>query len=226
MNKIISIIMVALMTCTLATAQNTEETIKERKQIAKLSQTELNKKVSKTARNEAKALKKEGWIVAPGQLPLERQLDKAYSMYYEYEEAVLPKYIIGEAISIGNTYDAAKMQALTLAKENLAGMIQTEVTALVESTVANEQLSQEEAESIVRSVQASKNLIVQRLGRVFPVMECYRTLANKTVQVNVRIAYNSKMALDSAKNIVKDELEEQGMKLHDELDKMWEHIGE
>ncbi|MCQ2118670.1 MAG: hypothetical protein MJY84_01970 [Bacteroidales bacterium] len=226
MKKIISIIMVALMTCTLATAQNTKETIKERKQIAKLAQSELNKKVSKTARNEAKALKKEGWIVAPGQLPLERQLDKAYSMYYEYEEAGLPKYIIGEAISIGKTYDAAKMQALTLAKENLAGMIQTEVTALVESTVANEQLSQEEAESIVRSVQASENLIVQRLGRVFPVMECYRTLANKTVQVNVRIAYNSKMALDSAKNIVKEELEEQGMKLHDELDQLWEHIGE
>lgn len=219
--------MVALMTCSFATAQQSaKETIKERKQIAKLAQSELNARASKTARKEAKVLAKEGWIVAPGQLPLEKQLDKAYSIYYEYEESGLPKYIIGEAISIGKTYDAAKMQALTLARESLASMIQTEVTALVESTVANEQLAQEDAESLVRTIQASKDLIVQRLGRTVPVMECYRTLANKNVQVNVRIAYNSKMALESAKNIVKEELESQGEKLHNELDQMWEQIGE
>lgn len=54
-------------------------------------------------------------------------------------------------MSIGENYDAAKMQALELAKQNLAGQIQTEVTALVENTVANKQLSQEQAaKKIVR----------------------------------------------------------------------------
>ena len=52
----------------------------------------------------------------------------------------------------GENYDAAKMQALELAKQNLAGQIQTEVTALIENTVANKQLQAEEAASVVQSI--------------------------------------------------------------------------
>lgn len=225
MKKIFTMLMAALMVCSVSYAQTTKETIKERKAIARLSKSELNQKASKVARKEAKKLTKEGWTVAPGQLPLEKQLDKAYGMYYEYEESGLPKYIIGDAMSPGATYDAAKMQALELAKTNLAGMIQTEVTALVESTVGNEQITQEQAASIVRTVQASKNLIVQRLGRTFTVTECYKTLPNKTVQVRVTLAYNAKMAIDSAKDVIKAQLEAKGEELHDQLDAIWAQYG-
>lgn len=221
MKRIISLAMATLMVCSIANAQTIKETIKERRQIAKLAQSELNAKATRAARKEAKVLKKKGWVVAPGHLPLDKQLDKAYSMYYEYEESGLPKYIIGDAMSPGKTYDAAKMQALELAKTNLAGQIQTEVTALLESTVANEQLAQDDAESIARTVSASKNLIVQRLGRTFTVIECYRQLANKTVEVRVTIAYNAKMALDTAKEVIKAQLEEKGEELHNQLDAMW-----
>ena len=217
--------MAALMVCSVSNAQTTRQSIKERRAIAKQSQTELNKRASKAARKEAKTLKKEGWKVAPGQLPLDKQLDKSYTMYYEYEENGLPKYIVGDAMSPGATYDAAKMQAIELAKTNLAGMIQTEVTALTESTVANEQMTQEQAASIVRTVQASKNLIVQRLGRTVPVIECYRTLPNKTVEVRVTVTYNAKMAIEQAKEIVKAQLEEKGEDLHNQLDAMWEQYG-
>ena len=225
MKKIFALMMAALMVCSVSYGQTTKETIKERKAIARLSSSELNKKASKAARKEAKKLTKEGWQVAPGQLPLEKQLDKAYGMYYEYEESGLPKYIIGDAMSPGATYDAAKMQALELAKTNLAGMIQTEVTALIESTVANEQITQEQASSIVRTVQASKNLIVQRLGRTFTVTECYKTLPNKTVQVRVTLAYNARMAVDSAKEIIKAQLEARGEDLHEQLDAIWAQFG-
>ncbi len=218
MKKIFAIMISLLVAATSVSAQTTKETIKERKMIAKQSQAELNAKASKAARKEAKVLKKEGWTVAPGNLPLEKQLDKSYNMYYEYETNGLPKYIIGDAMSIGATYDAAKMQALELAKTNLAGQIQTEVTALVESTVANEQLSSEDATSIVQTVQASKNLISQRLGRTFPVTELYRKV-NNNVEVRVTIAYNSFMAIDIAKQIVKAQLEEKGEDLHEQLDK-------
>ena len=124
-------------------------------------------------------------------------------------------------MSPGKTYDAAKMQAIELAKTNLAGQIQTEVTALIESTVANEQISQDDAESIARTVRASKNLIVQRLGRTFTVTECYRKLANGTMEVRVTLAYNAKMAIDAAKAVIKAQLEEKGQDLHEQLDAMW-----
>lgn len=123
-----------------------------------------------------------------------KQLDKSYLMQYEYDEEMYPKYMMGEAISIGGNYDAAKMQALELAKQNLAGQIQTEVTALIENTVANEQLAAEQAETLTRSVMASKNLISQSIGRTITVVEVFRTLSNKNKEVLVRIAYNGEMA--------------------------------
>ena len=196
------------------------ELIKERKVLAKQSKSELNQKASKAARKEAKTLKKEGWLVNPGALPLDKQLDKSYQMQMEFEENMMPKYIMGEARSIGETYDAAKMQALELAKQNLAGQIQTEITALIENTVANKQLAQEQAASVTQSVLASKNLISQRIGRTIPVVEVYRTLpGTRNKEVLVRIAYNSKMALEAAKSAVREDLEAKGEELHEQLDK-------
>lgn len=199
-------------------AQITREQQKERKAILKSSKSELNYKASKAARKEAKKLKKEGWTTTPGALPLDKQLDKSYLMQYEYGSDMYPKYIMGEAMSVGGNYDAAKMQALELAKQNLAGQIQTEVTALIENTVANKQLNEGDAASITQSILASKNLISQSIGRTIPVVEAYRTLSNKNKEVLVRIAYNSDMAKKVAKEAVKKDLEKRGDELHSKLD--------
>lgn len=201
-------------------AQITKEQQKERKAIIKASKSELNDKASKAARKEAKRLKKEGWTTAPGALPLDKQLDKSYLMQYEYDSDMYPKYIMGEAMSVGGNYDAAKMQALELAKQNLAGQIQTEVTALIENTVANKQLDEGDAASITQSILASKNLISQSIGRTIPVVEAYRTLPNKNKEVLVRIAYNSDMAKKVAKEAIKKDLEKRGDELHNKLDEL------
>ena len=199
-------------------AQTQKDIAKERKEISRLSKSELNSRASKSARKAAKQYAHERWDVAPGHLPLEKQLDRAYNMQYEYDENAYPKYIMAEAMSIGENYDAAKMQALELAKLNLAGQIQTEVTALVESSVANKELAQEQAASISETVMASKNLISQNIGRIIPVVECYRVKSTKNKEVRVMIAYNSKMALEAAKNAVREQLEQKGEKLHEQLD--------
>lgn len=208
----------ALVVCSISNAQTTQETILERKALDSLTRTQLDQRASRSARREARKLEKEGWRVAPGQLPLDKQLDRSYAMYYEFEDNGFPKYIIGDAVSPGATYDAAKMQALELAKVNLAGLIQSEVTALVENTVANEQISSEAASAIVRTVQTSKDLIVQKIGRTITVVECYKTLPNKTVQVRVSLAYNVLMALEEAKAVVKAQLEEHGEDMQEQLE--------
>ncbi len=221
MRKVMIALMALMVMGTAAvSAQTTREIVKERKVLAKASKSELEKKASKTARKEAKKLKRQGWQVVPGALPLEKQLDKSYMMQYEYDEDLFPKYLMGEAMSIGENYDAAKMQALELAKQNLAGQIQTEVTALIENTVANEQLQAEEAASITNSVMASKNLISQSIGRVITVIEVYRTLGNKNKEVLVRIAYNSEMAKAAAKKAAREDLEKKGDDLHKKLDQL------
>lgn len=203
---------------TTASAQITKEQIKEREAIHKASKSELNEKATKAARKEAKKLAKEGWTAAPGALPLEKQLDKSYLMQMEYDTDMYPKYLMGEAMSIGENYDAAKMQALELAKHNLTGQIQTEITALIENTVANKQLAAEEAASVTQSVMGAKNLISQSIGRTITVIELYRTKSNKNKEVLVRIAYNGNMAKAAAKKAVREQLEEKGEELHKKLD--------
>ena len=186
-----------------------------------LTKEDVDKKASKAARKEAKSLTREGWDVTPGTLPLEKQLDKSYQMQYQTDDNGYPRFYMGEAMSTGENYDAAKMQAIELAKQNLAGQIQTEITALIENTVANKQLGPDEAASITESITASKNLISQSLGRVVTIVECYRTLTNKNKEVLVRIAYNVEMANEMAKKVIRKDLEEKGEDLHEQLDKIF-----
>lgn len=201
-------------------AQSNKDILKERKEVRKVSKSELNEKATKAARKDAKRLTKEGWITAPGALPLEKQLDKSYLMQMEYDNDMYPKYLMGEAMSIGENYDAAKMQALELAKQNLAGQIQTEVTALIENSVANQQLANEDASSLTQSIMGAKNLISQSIGRTITVMECYRVKTNKNKEVLVRIAYNGTMAKAVAKKAIQDELKGKSEDLQKKLDEI------
>ena len=197
-----------------AQAQNTKDLLKERKELVKASKAELNAKATKAAQKEAKKLKKEGWQTAPGALPLEKQLDKSYLMQMEYDESMYPKYLM----SIGENYDGAKMQAMELAKQNLAAQVQTEVSALIDNSVATQQLAMEEAVTVTKSIMASKSLIVQSIGRTITVVECFRTLKNKNKEVLVRIAYNGEMAKAAAKQAIRQSLENESSELHKKLD--------
>ena len=203
----------------LNSCSSTKTAEQTRKETTKLSKDELNAKATNAARSEAKKLTKAGWTTTPGALPIDKQLDKSYLMQYEYDDNNYPKYIMGEAMSIGENYDAAKMQALELSKQNLASQIQTEVTALVENNVSNKQLSANEAASISSSISASKNLISQSLGRVLPIVEVYRTKDTKNKEVLVRVAYNYASAIEAAKKAIRTDLESKGNNMQDQLDK-------
>ncbi len=219
MKKVLFFAMAMLVACTASFAQDAKEIMKERQAVQKLAKKELEAKVGKTTKKEAKKLAKEGWDVVPGALPMTKQLERKYTMEMEYDENLFPKYIIATAQSVGENYDAAKTAATSIAMTNLAGQIQTEVTALIENTVANKQLAPEEAASVVESVMASKNLISQSIGRVITVVELVRQLDNKNTVVQIHIAYNGEMAKEAAKKAVRQDLESKGKKLHDQLDK-------
>lgn len=201
-----------------AQSDTTKELLKQREELRKASKSELNEKATKTARKEAKKLEKEGWKTAPGALPLEKQMDKSYLMQMEYDENMYPKFIMSEGMSTGENYDAAKMQALELAKQNLSSQIQTEITALIENSVATSQLAAEEAASVTKSISAGKSLITQSLGRTITVVECYRTLPNKNKEVLLRIAYNGEMAKAVAKKAIRENLEGDANALQGKID--------
>lgn len=208
-------------TMTSVSAQDYKSAIAERQAMSKYAKSELNEKASKAAKKEAKNYLKEGWLVAPGHLPLDKQLDRSYQMQYEFDEMGYPKYMMSEAMSIGASYDAAKMQAVELAKLSLAGQMQSEIVAIIENSISNKQLSQEQAASVTESVMAAKNMISQKLGRVITVVECYRnTPKAKNKEVRIMIAYNTAMAMEAATNAVREDLERKGDELHKKLDNL------
>lgn len=220
MKKIATIVMAALVAVSSLSAQTQKEVIKEAKQMDRYTEQLLNEKATKAARKAAKQFKKEKWVVAPGHLPIEKQLDRSYKMQLEPANDGTQKWIGADAQSVGENYDAAKFQAMELVKINIAGQIQSEISALVETTVGNSQLPKEQAASITETVAASKNAIAAKLGRVIPVVECYREIAHKGKEVRVLAYYDKSSAMESAKQTIREELEKKGDKLHEQLDKL------
>ena len=223
MKKVLFMAIALLVVCTASFAQTSLEIMKERQWIVQQTKQELEARVDKTTKKEAKRLKKEGWVVSPGALPLEKQLERSYLMEYEYDEKLFPKYIMANAQSIGENYDAAKTAATYLAITNLAGQIQTEVTASIENAVANQQLAAEDAASISETIMASKNLISQSIFRVITVVECYRVLDNKNREVMVRIAYNGDNAKQTIKKTIKEKFGDRCQHLYEQLDLIFDH---
>ncbi len=181
---------------------------------------ELKQKNMKESRKEAKRMKKEGWTITPGSLPLETQLDRAYTYALDRDEDMTPVYIIGEGMSIGENYDAAKMQAMELARQQIAGKIESETTTLIDNLVGNKQLSQGEAASVTTLLAEGKSIVSQKMGRILPVLECYRTLKNNNKEVLVRIAIKDASVREVLKGYIREEMEKKGSKMSDQLDKL------
>ncbi len=180
----------------------------------------LKKKSVKIARKNAKKLKRQGYFVAPGALPMDKQLEKAYIKQNMEDEKGYPKYIVASGNSVANTQTAAKLQAMETAKLNLAGTISTNVAALIKSSISNEQLSTEEANSITKTIGASKSIIAQNLGRVIPLTEMYKNVGDNNIQCDLQIAYDSKTAMDMAKKVIRKQLEKETELAHEQLDKL------
>lgn len=183
------------------------------------AQKAMKSKATKSARKEAKKFIKDGYYVAPGALPLDKQLESAWLKQYAVDEAGLPQYIVETGNSVAETQTAAKIQATETAKLNIAGSITTQIAALIENNIANQQLNNEEAASVTKTIAASKNMIAQELGRTLMLVEIYKKIG-KNVECDIRLAYDYKNAKDIAKKVMRQELEKQTNILQDKLDKI------
>ncbi|MGK7397803.1 MAG: hypothetical protein ACNS62_24740 [Candidatus Cyclobacteriaceae bacterium M3_2C_046] len=185
----------------------------------KAASKEMRSKAYSKARKEARQFKRQGWYVAPGALPMDKQIEKSWELQYKMDEDGYPLYIVSTGNSVAETQSAAKLQATELAKLELAGLVQTNVAALVENSIANNQLNNEEAASVTKTVAASKNVIAQEIGRVIFLFEIYRKI-DKNVESSVRVGYNNELAKEAAKKAIRKQLEEQTDILHEKLDKL------
>lgn len=214
MKKSLSYLMlaVAMIFCTVTStlAQKTDKQLKK----------DIKGKAVKSARKEEKRFAKDGWKVAPGALPMAKQIEKAWMRQYEEDEDGYPSWLVASGASVANSQGAAKLQATELAKLELAGLLSTRISALIENSVANNQLDSEDAASVTKTVAASKNIIAQELGRVLVLFELYREVGKKNIETQVRLAYNFEMAKEAAKKVVKEQLQKETEVTHEKLEKL------
>lgn len=159
---------------------------------------EISGKAMKEARNEAKRLAKEGYDAPVGQLPMDKQIEKSWQAAYEMDAEGHPYYLMSTQSSVAATYTAAQMQAISAAKLDIAGQIQTSVSQVIQTKVTSNDLKPGEAVSLNTLVSSSRNVISNTLGRVLKLMEVYRTLKGGKVEVMVTIAYSSDFAQKEA----------------------------
>lgn len=188
-------------------------------QSAKQIKKEMKGKAIKEARKEAKKLAKEGFTVAPGQLPMDKQIEDVWMKRYTTDDHGNPAYFMADARSVGETHSAAKLQAYEVAKINLAGQIGVEVAGLVETTLANAQLNAEDAASVTETVATFKSIVGAKMGRMLTLFEASRTI-DKNTEVTVTLGYNYQTAIDMAKNVLREEMKDKAHLNKEQLNKI------
>ena len=176
------------------------------------------KQIEKAAKKDAKQLTKEGWKVAPGNPSMELQLIDSYKMQYQRDEFGYDKFIQGEAMTVGQMYDAALFQAQNLSKMDLAGKMETRVIQIIDNKLANKEITRDEATSLATSVSAGKNLVAQKLGQVITPVKLYRDLPNGNIEVRVIVYYSQALAMRAAKEALRGELEKDASELAGKVD--------
>lgn len=175
----------------------------------------LKEKADKAARKEAKKVEKEGWHAFPGSLPIEKQLDRSYLMEYDIDEYGQQKFIFGMGLSTSNNLDAAKIQALEMAKIDLVNNIKSHVGNKAENDININQIGAQDFSSIKTDMSAVSKAI-ETLGRYIRVIEWYRETGVKK-EVRIRLALST-AEIDRIKHEQTDKaLESKRKELREEL---------
>ena len=180
---------------------------------------DLKKKAMKDARKEAKKLKKDGFKVAPGQLPMEKQIEDTWIKRSQTDDKGNKIWFVVEGRAVGETHTAAKMQANEVAKVNLAGQIGSSVAGEIKTTIANQQLDATEAESLTKTIATFQSKVGSRIGRTTTLFEADRSVG-KNSEVYITIGYSYNDAIKLSKDIIREELQKESKIQADKLDEI------
>ena len=198
-------------------AQNFEEQREERLKIYKASKKKNKDKALILSEEDAEQLLNDGWKTTPSALPLERQMDAMYIMQMEYDSKLFPAYVMAEANSVNQDYNAAKNRAVELAKSVLVEKIQSEISLQIDWAIKTELIESKEGEALIKSLKAAKNSISQNLEDVMIVEDIYRITSSKRFEVRVAIACTADVAKKVVKDAVNADLEQNSEKLQKKL---------
>ncbi|MBP5713518.1 MAG: hypothetical protein J6X07_02310 [Prevotella sp.] len=138
--------------------------------------------VTKEAKKQAKAFKKEGWTVNKGDKTLEEQV--ADFLYYTNHTG----YIVESATQKSKTYHSGLTSASARANGAIVRRMNTLIASVTTVSQTNLQGGDGETESKVALEGRIKSLSLETLKSVFPVLVMSRELPDGTCEVQVHQA--------------------------------------
>lgn len=221
MKNLFILVSAVVLSCVDSQAQNAIEKMKGRKEIMQVNRELQNEKISESSKMQAKQMTKDGWRVMPGQLILEQQIERSALFQNQFEDDLItPKYVWGDATTTANNYDAGKMQALELARQNMAGSIEQNITQIIEHKVDNHQGGKRIATSLANSLKQAMTYVETKLGQSTPVIETYRKLSNGDIEVRVQIFYSMDEARRIAREAIREQMEKNGQTMSAEQENL------
>lgn len=157
------------------------------------SSQELSRSQQKDIKKTVKAMEKDGWKVKPGTMSLYDQQVRSIKAQSEVDNDGLDKWVVGEASSVSDLYDTAKMSAVTIAKNRLVGAISQRTTLNNDNEMSNDQ---SKAEGSATAEEIGKNVSIDvKTMRTKTLMECYRNTSDGKIEVRVILALPASQAL-------------------------------
>lgn len=186
MKKVVFAVMILI--AGLCQAQNEDLTnrLNRRQQVTDY----MNNGVSDQAQRQAAQMSRSGWASYGGQ-SLEMMYDDYYFKKMDVSRDGEDKYIEATAsCDAQTTSDHAIRCAMNKAKDQLAGLLGTEVRGIVESKGGSIEVSDSEGASYYDSQHASIHRINYQLGTVTPVIQLVKKVGPSQYSAKVVIMYN------------------------------------
>ncbi len=203
-------------------AQSSLELAKQQKQLNDFNRKMLNQKPTKSAKKEAKILKKEGWLVPAGELSIEQQITNSQYIGAELMKdeagATTKRYIMQTAIQTAGSFNSGFAAARTSAQVELAALLKTEIVSALQAKLDNSQSSSISAVTVDKFNQRTKAIIDQSLTNSISCVKIYRRLPNNNFEVQVRLAFDKKELAAQLKRNMQKEMEDEGDELNGIVD--------
>lgn len=226
--KKIFLILAVIMSMPHIFAQNTSgQTSKEQTESDAFYIKLLNVKPTKKAKKQAKKLKKEGWMVPAGEKSIEEQLMQCLLYRKELIKTengeITNRFIMGFGAQSAKNYNTSYAVACANAQTELAGMLNTEIVAVIEMGLENVQYSSVDAATMNRFSAKSQHVVDVTLKNSKPVLVIYRRLQNNDFEVQVQLAFDNQELAARLKCNMQKTLEGEEDSLDSVVDEVFGH---
>lgn len=176
-------------------------------------------KAVKEAKKEAKKWEKQGYTNLPGNLPLPNQFEQSLVRQMMVNDDGDPRFLSATGSAISGSEGVAQANAMDNTRLQLAGVIQSEVSALITNNKGNTGYTADEMQTVDEFLASSKTLIQNKIGRIKPVIEMMRRQDDK-FEYRFTVMYDTEDAKKIAKGLMEVELSDKLGKNEDELNKL------